>query len=61
MNSNYYSNSKTLTKKERIFYDKNVAYVEPDGKKIGPSDFRGEIIHELFIRGFYEEGISIVH
>lgn len=59
MNSNYYSNSKTLTKKERVFYDKNVAYVEPDGEKIGPYDFRDEIIHELFIRNFYEEEISI--
>lgn len=61
MNSNYYSNSKTLTKKERVFYDKNVAYVEPDGKKIGPFDFRDEIIHELSTRGFYEEEILIVH
>lgn len=61
MNSNYYSNSKTLTKKERVFYDKNVAYVEPDGKKIGPYDFRDEIIYELSTRGFYEEEILIVH
>lgn len=59
MNSNYYSNSKTLTKKERTYYGENVAYVEPDDEKIGPYDFRNEIIHELFIRNFYEEEISI--
>ena len=38
-----------------------VAYIEPDSKKIGPFDFRDEIIHELSARGFYEEEILVVH
>lgn len=45
----------TITKEMNQY----VAYVEPDGEKIGPYDFRDEIIHELFIRNFYEEEISI--
>ena len=31
-----------------------VAYVEPSSNKVGPFDFRDEIVHELTVRGFYE-------
>ena len=47
----------TITKEMNQY----VAYVEPDSEKIGPFDFRDEIIHELSTRGFYEEEILIVH
>lgn len=47
----------TITKEMNQY----VAYVEPDSEKIGPFDFRDEIIHELSARGFYEEEIIIVH
>lgn len=47
----------TITKEMNQY----VAYIKPDGEKIGPYDFRDEIIHELYTRGFYEKEISIVH
>lgn len=47
----------TITKEMNQY----VAYIEPNSDKIGPFDFRDEIIHELFTRGFYEEEILIVH
>lgn len=47
----------TITKEMNQY----IAYVEPDSEKIGPFDFRDEIIHELSTRGFYEEEILIVH
>lgn len=47
----------TITKEMNQY----VAYIEPDDEKIGPFDFRDEIIHELSTRGFYEEEILIVH
>lgn len=31
-----------------------VAYVEPSSNKIGPFDFRDQIVHDLTVRGFYE-------
>lgn len=47
----------TITKEMNQY----VAYIEPDSEKIGPFDFRDEIIYELSTRGFYEEEILIVH
>lgn len=47
----------TITKEMNQY----VAYIEPNSDKIGPFDFRDEIVHELSIRGFYEEEIVIVH
>ena len=32
-----------------------VAYIEPESAKIGPFEFRDQLVHELTIRGFYEE------
>lgn len=47
----------TITKEMNQY----VAYIEPNSDKIGPFDFRDEIIRELSTRGFYEEEILIVH
>lgn len=47
----------TITKEMNQY----VAYIEPNSDKIGPFNFRDEIVHELSVRGFYEEEIVIVH
>ena len=47
----------TITKEMNQY----VAYIKPNSDKIGPFDFRDEIVHELSTRGFYEEEIVINH
>ena len=47
----------TITK-ERSQY---VAYIEPNSAKIGPFDYRDEIVHELTTIGFYEEERIVVN
>ncbi len=59
-NNTYVNNAgsiATITKEMNQY----VAYIEPNSDKIGPFDFRDEIIHELSTKGFYEKEILIVH
>lgn len=46
----------TITKEMNQY----IAYVEPDSAKIGPFDFRDEIVQALTTRGFYEEERIVV-